>query len=274
MIAHSSQPGHLASSDNGFRLSGEWKLVSGVDAARWVGLLALVLDDGQPRMTKTGPEWRFCLVPRTSVTVRDTWHSTGMRATNSNTVTTQDVPVAADMTVTPDAAARIDRPLYRVPVTDQIPAGSAAIVLGLARAAIEEMAALSHAHTGPDGSPLAQQPRIQAVFGRAAARADAARELLLASLRGLDAAAAEGRPATEAERAAELGALSHAGETAREVLTSMYELGGSSSLYESSRLGQLFRDGHTAAQHIALSSAHYEPAGRTVLGIPAADPAL
>lgn len=270
MIAHSSQPGCLTPSDNGFRLSGEWKLVSGVDAAQWLGLLALILDDGQPRMTEAGPEWRFCLVPRASVTVRDTWHSTGMRATNSNTVTAQDVPVAADMTVTPDAATRIDRPLYRVPVIDQIPAGSAAIVLGLARAAIDEMAALSHAKTGPDGAPLAQQPRIQAAFGRAAARTDAARELLLTALRGLDAAAAAGRPATEAERAAELGALSHAGETAREVLTSMYELGGSNALYESSRLGRLFCDGHTAAQHIALSAAHYELAGRAVLGIPAA----
>ncbi|WP_435131633.1 acyl-CoA dehydrogenase family protein [Actinacidiphila sp. bgisy144] len=274
MIAHSSQPGRLTPGDNGFRLSGEWKLVSGVDTARWLGLLALVLDDGQPRMTETGPEWRFCLVPRASVTVRDTWHSTGMRATNSNTVMAEDVPVAADMTVSPNAVSRIDRPLYRVPVINQIPSGSAAIVLGLARGAIDEMAALSRAKTGPDGARLAQQPGIQAAFGRAAARADAARELLLAALRGLDAAAAAGRPATEVERGAVRGALSHAGETAREVLTSMYELGGSSVLYESSRLGQLFRDGHTAAQHIALSAAHYELAGRTVLGIPAADPTL
>jgi alkylation response protein AidB-like acyl-CoA dehydrogenase len=34
---------------------------------------------GQPRMTEAGPDVRFCFVPRSSVTVRDTWHVAGMR---------------------------------------------------------------------------------------------------------------------------------------------------------------------------------------------------
>jgi hypothetical protein len=84
----------------------------------------------------------------------------------------------------------------------------------------------------------------------------------------LDAAAAAGRPATEAERGAVRGALCHAAETARAVLTSMYEVGSSTPLYESSRLGRIFRDGHAAAQHALLSAAHYELAGRTLLGLP------
>ncbi len=274
LIAHSSQPGALIPSENGFRLSGEWKLVSGVDSAQWLGLLALVLDGGQPRMTETGPDWRFCLVPRSSVMVQDTWHATGMRGTNSNTVIANDVPVATGMTVAPGARARIDRPLYRVPVVNQITAGGAAVVLGEARAAIDEVAALSRTRTGPDGVPLAQQRRIQAALGRAGAQVDAALALLLTTLGGLDAAAAEGRPATEAERGAVRGALPHAAETARAVLTSMYELGGSTALYESSRLGRLFRDGHAAAQHSILSAANYELAGRTVIGIPGDDPTL
>lgn len=274
LIAHSSQPGRLVPGENGFRLSGKWNLVSGVDSAQWLGLLALVLDGGQPRMTDAGPDWRFCMVPRSSVTVQDTWHATGMRGTNSNTVIAQDVPVAVDMTVAPDAKARIDRPLYRVPVINQITSGGAAVVLGMARAAIDEVAALSRGKAGPDGVPLARQGRIQAALGQASARVDAALALLLTTLGGLDAAAAEGRPATEKERGAVRGALPHAGETARAVLTCMYELGGSTALYESSRLGRLFRDGHAAAQHAVLSAAHYELAGRTVIGIPANDPTL
>ncbi|MBB5136265.1 alkylation response protein AidB-like acyl-CoA dehydrogenase [Thermocatellispora tengchongensis] len=117
----------------------------------------------------------------------------------------------------------------------------------MARAAIDEVAALSRTKTGPDGVPLAQQRRVQAVLGQAGARVDAAVALLLATLGKLDAAAAEGRPSTEAERGAVRGALPHAAETARAVLISMYELGGSTALYEWSRLGRLFRDGHAAA---------------------------
>ncbi|GGJ33882.1 acyl-CoA dehydrogenase family protein [Streptomyces brasiliensis] len=274
MIAHSSQPGFLVPSDDGFRLSGEWKLVSGADSAQWLGLLGIVLDGGQPRMTETGPDWRFCLVPRSAVTVRDTWHTTGMRGTNSNTVIAQDVQVAADMMVASDTKARIDRQLFRLPLTNQITSGGAAVVLGIARAAIDEMAELTRTKLGPDGMPIAQQPRIQAAFGRAGAQVDAASALLLSKLGRLDAAAASGRPATEAERGAVRGAYSHAGETARAVLTSMYELGGSTALYESSRLGTLFHDGHAAAQHAILSAANYEPAGRTVIGIPSGDPTL
>ncbi|MFI6345048.1 acyl-CoA dehydrogenase family protein [Streptomyces sp. NPDC050560] len=274
MIAHSSQPGHLVPSHEGFLLSGEWKLVSGADAAQWVALLALVLDDGQPRITEAGPDVRFCLIPRSSAEVRDTWHSTGLRGTDSNTVIARDVPVESDMTLAPGATARIDRPLFRVPVINQLTSGGAAVTLGLARAAMEEMAELSRTKTGPDGVPLAQQPRIQAALGQAGARVDAALALLLTTLGRLDAAAAAGRQATEAERGAVRGALPHAGETARAVLTSMYELAGSAVLYESNRLGKLFRDGHAAAQHAILSATNYELAGRTVLGIPGADPFL
>ncbi|MET7787459.1 acyl-CoA dehydrogenase family protein [Streptomyces sp900116325] len=157
-----------------------------------------------------------------------------MRGTNSNTVIAQDVPVTADMTVAPDAKARIDRQLFRVPLTNQITSGGAAVVLGMARAAIDEMAKLSRTRMGPDGMPIAQQPRIQAAFGQAGARVDAASALLRTKLGMLDAAAAAGRPATEAERGAVRGAYSQAAETARAVLTSMYELGSSTALYESS----------------------------------------
>lgn len=257
LIAHSSEPGQLVEDGDGYRLSGKWKLVSGVDAAEWIALLALVMDGGQPHMTEYRPDVRFCLVPRSSVTVHDTWHATGMRGTDSNTVTAHDVPVAADMTAPPTARPRIDRTLYRVPVRNQISGGGAAIVLGIARAAVEEVVRLSQIKTSLDGVPLAQQPRIQALLGQATARLDAARALLLTTVGALDIAATSGRPATEAERGAVRGAMCHASETARAVLTSMYEAGGSTALYESSRLARLFRDGHAAAQHTFLS-----PTGR------------
>jgi alkylation response protein AidB-like acyl-CoA dehydrogenase len=275
LIAHSSQPGRLVASGDAYRLSGEWKLVSGADSAEWFGLLAIVMDGGQPRMTEAGPDVRFCVVPRSSVTVHDTWHATAMRGTDSNTVIADDVAVAADMTVVPTAAPRIDRPLFRVPIINQLTSGGAAVMVGMAQAAIDEVVALSQAKTGPDGVPLAHQPRIQAVLGQAAARLGAARALLLATVGALDAAAAAGRrPATEAERGAMRGALCHTAETARGVLTSMYELGSSAVLHESSRLGRIFRDGHAGAQHVIMSAAHYELAGRTLLGLPAGDPFL
>jgi alkylation response protein AidB-like acyl-CoA dehydrogenase len=274
LIAHSSEPGRLVEDADGYRLSGRWRIVSGVDSAEWVALLGLVVDGGQPRMTAHGPDVRFCLVPRSSVTLHDTWHVSGMRGTNSNTVTAQDVPVAADMFVHVTARSRIDRPRYRMPVPNQTHAGGAAVVLGIARSAIDEVVELAQTKTGLDGAPLAQQPRIQALLGQASTRLDAARAMLLTTLATLDDAAASRRSATEPERAAVRGAMCHAAETARAVITSMYDAGSSTSLYESNRLARLFRDGHAAAQHALMSPAHHELVGRTVLGLPAGDPSL
>jgi alkylation response protein AidB-like acyl-CoA dehydrogenase len=274
LIAHSSQVGQLAADGDAYRLSGEWRLVSGVESAEWLALLGVVIDAAGPRITEAGPDIRFCFVPRSSVTVRDTWYSAGMRGTNSNTVLADEVAVAADMAVTLTAAPRIDRPRFRVPIMHQISSGCAAIVIGMAQAAIDEMAALARTKTGPEGAPLQQQPRIQAILGQAAARLDAARMLLLTTVGVLDAAAVAGRSPTEAELGAVRGALCHAAETARVVLTSMYEAGSSTPVYESSRLGRIFRDGHAAAQHALLSAAHYELVGRTLLGIPANVPFL
>ncbi|MCZ9340096.1 hypothetical protein NGM37_20245, partial [Streptomyces sp. TRM76130] len=170
--------------------------------------------------------------------------------------------------------SRIDRPLFRLPMVNQITSGGAAVVLGIARAAIDEIVTLSLTKTGMDGAPLAHQPHIQSAIGRAVAQVNAARGLLLSTLGGLDAAATENRASSEAERGAVRSALSYAGEIGRAVITAMYELSSSTGVYESSRLSKLFRDGHVAAQHATLAPAYYALAGRTVIGLPANDPSL
>ncbi|MFJ8313171.1 acyl-CoA dehydrogenase family protein [Streptomyces sp. NPDC094147] len=59
-------------------LSGEWECVSGIDSAHWV-LLAATLPE-EPGAV------RVFAVPYADVEVVDSWHSTGLRGTGSNTV--------------------------------------------------------------------------------------------------------------------------------------------------------------------------------------------
>jgi alkylation response protein AidB-like acyl-CoA dehydrogenase len=219
-------------------------------------------------MTATGPDVRICWVPRADVTVLDTWQVTGMRGTNSNTVVAEDVAVPADLVVPFTVTPRIDRPAYRVPLIHLVFPGCAAVLLGMAQAAVDEVAALASRKVGMDGVPLAGQPRLQAAVGRATAQVGAARLLLLDAARELDRTAVAGRQATDAQRGLLRGAISYAAEISREVLHTMYEAGSSDPLYESSRLGRVVQDGQAAAQHANLSAAHYELAGRTRLGLP------
>ncbi|MEX2985997.1 oxidoreductase [Streptomyces sp. C36] len=63
----------------GWTLGGEWECLSGVDFADWALLAA--------RDSRAdGPAVRLHAVHRSDFTVRDSWHSTGLRATGSNTV--------------------------------------------------------------------------------------------------------------------------------------------------------------------------------------------
>ena len=62
-------------------------------------------------------------------------------------------------------------------------------------------------------------------------------------------------------------ATTHAVETARNVVTSMYQLGGGSSIFDSSPLQQCLRDIHVVTQHFMVSESTYELVGRLILGV-------
>ncbi|MET9912831.1 oxidoreductase [Streptomyces sp. NPDC006476] len=85
--------------DGAWRLTGEWRPASGVDHADWV-LLASWTPGG------AGPEHRIFAVPRSELRVVDTWQSSGLRGTGSNTVMADGVRVPGHRSFTLDALLR------------------------------------------------------------------------------------------------------------------------------------------------------------------------
>ena len=88
IIANSARPvGRAVPDAGGFVLSGRWDIVSAIDAADWVTLFGFVMDGDGPRPTPSGaPDLRAFFLPRGEYAILDTWHTTGMRGTGSNTV--------------------------------------------------------------------------------------------------------------------------------------------------------------------------------------------
>ncbi|WP_157535756.1 acyl-CoA dehydrogenase family protein [Kitasatospora mediocidica] len=158
--------------DGGWRLTGRWSFASGVDHAQWV-LLG----------TRTGPdnEHRILAVRRGDCQVLDTWHSSALRGTGSNTVLLDDLLVPAHRTVVLAdlAAARPDHPrCHGVPYPMVAGLQFAAPALGAARAALRAWSRATVERRCADGRRAHESPAAQQVLTRTSAQIEAAALLL------------------------------------------------------------------------------------------------
>ncbi|CCK24591.1 acyl-CoA dehydrogenase domain-containing protein [Streptomyces davaonensis JCM 4913] len=267
VFANAGQPGMAMVTEEGYRLSGTWQLVSGIDRADWLVVVGVVVADGGPRLTEAGtPDVRLFALSRDQLTVQDTWNVNGMRGTGSNTVVVDSALVPDELVARFDVPARLQRPLYQGFVPALVLPGCSAVVLGVARSAIEEVVSLATTKSTITGGTPAESGRTQALVARSEAALKAARMLLLSAAADMDASGAKGAPATLEQRAALHAAMCHAAEVSREVLVTMYELGGSSSIYRDNPVERLFRDGMVALQHANHSAAFLEAVGRVRFG--------
>jgi alkylation response protein AidB-like acyl-CoA dehydrogenase len=261
VFANAGQPGTAVPVEGGYRLSGSWKLVSGIGRADWLVVVAVVVQDGAPRLTEAAvPDVRLFTLPRDQVSVADTWNVSGMLGTGSNTAAVADVFVPEELVARFDVPARVQRPLYQGFIPALVFPGCSAVVLGVARSAVAETVAFARTKPVFTGGTLAESTHTQAVVARSEAALDAARLLLLST------AAQNGPSATLHERAALHAAMCHAAEVSRRVLVDMYELGSSTSVYRGNPVERLFRDGMVALQHANHSLGFLEAAGRVRFG--------
>jgi alkylation response protein AidB-like acyl-CoA dehydrogenase len=270
ILSNSGSPGTAVPVDGGYRLSGHWKIVSGVRAADWLIAVSVVIDNGAPRLNSSGaPDLRLFAIHRDQLRIEHTWDVSGMRATGSDSATADDAFIAAELVTPPiDDPPRIDRPLYRGHMPSLVFPGCAAVILGVAQSAIEETVKLASEKKAPGGGTISESARAQYLIAKSDAAIAAAR-LLLHSAAGSLQATTERRGTVTLEQRAQLrAAMSHAAQAGRESLLTMYELGGSASLYRTNPLERYFRDGMAALQHANLSAKFLEAAGRVRLGMP------
>ncbi|MDH4363902.1 MAG: acyl-CoA dehydrogenase family protein [Acidimicrobiia bacterium] len=256
-----------------FRLSGRWDLVSGCDHQDWLILFGMVLEGDGPRFVAPSmPDIRAFFVPRSQVAIVDKWYVLGLRGTGSNEVLVDRVHVDGSLAPAPFAPSRIDRTLYRVPIFTNAAAGGAAVCLGLARGAIADLMALAATKVSIRGAePIAGHPEVQAAVARADIELRAARAAFRQALAAVTATADAGEPASLVERGRVRSAMTLAAETAREVTLRMFQLAGSSAIYDEHPLQRRLRDVLVATQHVMLQPLWYEEAGRTQFGL---DPTL
>jgi alkylation response protein AidB-like acyl-CoA dehydrogenase len=273
LMAASFNPPHRAESvPGGYRFSGRGPLASTIHDSSWVMMTGLIFDGEQPRTTSFGPMVVAVALRTSEVQIVDTWQSLGMRGTDSNDVAADGVfvPAARSFVVSPvyDPERHFTGPLYRLPALASVDVIIAPVALATARGAINALREIVDRKT-PLGSmkTIRHRPAVQFALADAEAQLRAARLLFYETLETTwRRVLANGTPTLE-QRADLMLACAHAVRTSAHVADLMHRMGGTSGIYERSRLERHFRDAQTVRHHGFLSESRLETVGQVYLGV-------
>lgn len=264
--------GRAEADGDDFVLEGKWQWASGSAHCHWLGAGAIVCEDGAPRLGADGaPEHRMLLFPAREARLIDTWQVAGLSGTGSGEMEALALRVPASRAVSlTTGKPTAQGALYAFPVFGLLALGVAAVLLGNAQGAMEELVDLAGGKR-PRGSrrTLAERATAQAALAEAAGRLNAARAYFHDSV-GKAWAKAQGAGAIDHDTRADLRlAATHAARTSADVTRALHELGGGSSVFLSNPLQRRLRDAQVAIQHMMVAAPTYELVGRVLMGLPA-----
>ncbi|MFD7612823.1 hydrolase [Streptomyces sp. NPDC059828] len=238
--------GRARAVDGGWRLSGRWSYVSGVDFADWILVCAAAATGAEGP-----PQLRFFALPRGTWTVQETWDSVGMRATASHTVVLEDVTVPAHLSF--DRADMLTghnetsaAPCHRVPFQA---VGGLTFIAPVVGAATGALAACAGTMTGRRRNHAGEL-----ILVRASGRIDAARHLVDQNAAVIDEQLFTPELMARNERNATFAA-----ELLQEAAGLLVRGAGTGGLGEAHPLQRFWRDITSATSHVALQ---YDTAAR------------
>ncbi len=262
--------GKAVTEGESYRVRGRWAFASGIQHCSWLMGGCVVFEDGKPLMLPGGlPDSRLVVYPAAEAVVHDTWSVSGLCGTGSHDMEVTDVLVPRTRSVSlMSDRPRIESALYKFPVFGCLAIGIAAVSLGLARRAIDELVELAGGKT-PAASrrTLAERGFVQMQIAEAEAAQRSARAFLLDTIGEIYEHASRGNDIELRQRALLRLAATHTVTLSKRAVDAMYDAGGGSSIYRTSPLQRCFRDVHTASQHMIISSSTLELAGRVLAGL-------
>jgi alkylation response protein AidB-like acyl-CoA dehydrogenase len=265
-------PQQAVETSGGYLITGRGPLASTIHDAEWLFLTALVMDGSRPRMIGEMPQIIGLMLRAQEAQVVDTWHSLGMRGTDSNDVVVNDVfvPAARTFPLAPEfePGAHHRGPLYRFPGIGAAAFVVAPVPLAVARGAISELRDLAQRKTAFGfNKPLRERAVVQVTLARAEAMLRAARLLFYDTLDTAWARTVAGERSTLEQKADLLLAGAYAATTAARVTDMMHRVAGTSGIYTKSPLERHFRDAQTLRHHGFLSENRFEAVGQVYLGV-------
>jgi alkylation response protein AidB-like acyl-CoA dehydrogenase len=257
--------------DGGYRFSGRATYLSGSAHSNWMMAAAIVTEGGEPVVTDRGLHIRTGMFPIEQATRLDTWHVTGMRATGSTDYEFDDVMVDDDWTFAPLEPR--DRegtdPFFSIPLWSVLGPGLAAVAVGAAHNMLQRFVELAATKvpTGGNVSRIAERGTAQVAVGEAQGLALAAHAVLAETADEIwsmgEARVPFDRDVLARHR---LGVVTAVALSARSI-DRLHDAAGMNAVASDSVLDRCWRDVHTITQHVILTPARYEVAGRVLMGL-------
>lgn len=273
VTAASARPsGRAVVVEGGYRVTGRWPFASGCQHASYIVANGLVIEAGEQRSLPDGtPVTRFCYLPADRCQILDTWTTTGLRGSGSHDFAAEDVFVPAEHTFNLVTSPVLrEGPLYALPTMFLI--NGAGVPLGIARAAIDAVIELISTKLTMFGANSRNEAWIQTAIAKAETLVGGTRGYLFDVIGDIWETLQRGDSLSFRQRALFRLALADVGQKCTEAVNLLYQGGGGSSVYATSRLDRLMRDALTVNQHMMHSPSVYEVAGGMLLGLEPSQP--
>ena len=230
----------------------------------------MLTENGDPMLDRNGqPRSTMVLMPSSQVEYLDTWHVSGLCGSGSLDYQVEDLLVPEEHVV---GYSRTDRvpvtPLFAFPNFTFLALGIGAVSMGIARAAIDELIELARSKKRVGAKQtISEQQIAQVKLAQAEADLRSARAFYYESLEAAWQCAMNGQKVNIEQRRDLRLATTNAVLKSVGVVEEMYNLGGGSAVYRTSRLQRYFRDINVAKTHIMVSQQTLEIAGSLFFGL-------
>jgi indole-3-acetate monooxygenase len=254
--------GRLVDDGGVLRLRGRWPFTSNCLHSAWAGLGALVERDGQ---VADAPVVAF--VPIADLTIDDTWDTAGLRGTGSHHVAADGIEVDADHCCSFTDTPWPEGTLWRLPLYAALFPTLAAVPLGIARGALDEIGRQVREGRVARRGDITDDPISLAEFAAADSRLRGARAALREALGEVHVLAAAQQPAPRSLQARICLACIQASDTAVEVTSVAHHIGGGSAAYRASTLLRALGDVQASRQHLLFAPKHRSELAKILAGV-------
>jgi len=269
VYANSARPEGIAEIvPNGYMVSGRWSLVSGCELSDWFALRCLVTSEDLPKTLGPGAKLKLFFIPKSTINVIDTWSVGGLRGTGSHDIEITDTFVNEKYAIDFKSPVKIDNAYSRLPIGCMNSAGNAAIALGLLKSATDDLVKICLERvTAGKNLDLRDRLTVQTAVSKSKTILSAARTQLHNSVSILWQESLEGNTYSDEQLADVWAASVQAATAARAMVSEIYAVAGTASLYTTSHIERVHRDIHAVLQHGIVQPHWMNQAGMAYLGL-------